>query len=146
MVLVQSLLRIQSVQPGFRPDGVFQARLWIPPTYRSPDDLARFYETLSDQLAGLPGVQDIGLISIAPLTGLLRSAPFTVEDQPPRTARESPSANLRIITPGYLPAAGTRLTYGRPFSERDRPNAPPVALVSAALAKRFFAERTVGRR
>ena len=145
-VLVQSLLRIQRVQPGFRPDGVFQARVSIPPTYRSPDDLARFYETLSGQLAGLPCVQDFGLISIAPLTGLLRNAPFTVEDQPPRTERESPSANLRIITPGYFPAVGTRLTYGRPFSERDRPNAPAVALVSAALAKRFLTERAVGRR
>jgi len=145
-VLVQSLLRIQRVQPGFRPDGVFQSRVSIPPNYRSPDDLARFYETLSGKLAGLPGVQDIGLISIAPLTGLLRSAPFTVEDQPPRTERESPSANLRIITPGYFPAVGTRLTYGRPFTERDRPNTPAVALVSAALAKRFLAQRAVGRR
>ncbi len=145
-VLVQSLLRIQRVQLGFRPDGVFQARVSIPPTYRSPDDLARFYETLSGQLAGLPGVQDFGVISIAPLTGLLRSAPFTVEDQPPRTERESPSANLRIITPGYFPAVGTRLTYGRPFWERDRPNAPAVALVSAALAKRYLTERAVGRR
>ena len=144
-VLVQSLLRIQRVQPGFRPDGVFQARVSIPPTYRSPDDLARFYETLSGKLAGLPGVQDLGLISIAPLSGLLRSAPFTVEDQPPRTEREGPSANLRIITPGYFPAVGTRLTLGRPFSEGDRPNAPAVALVSAALAKRFLAERAIGR-
>jgi predicted permease len=145
-VLVQSLLRIQRVHPGFRPDGVFQARLSIPPTYRSPDDLAHFYEMLSSQLEGLPGVQDLGLISVAPLTGLLRSAPFTIEDHPPRTERESPSANLRIITPGYLRAVGTRLTYGRPFSERDRSNTPPIALVSAALAKRFLAERTVGRR
>jgi putative ABC transport system permease protein len=145
-ILVQGLLRIQRVHPGFRPDGVFQARVSIPPTYRSPDDLARFYETLSGELAVLPGVQDLGLISIAPLSGLLRSAPFTVEDQPPRTERESLSANLRIITPGYFPAVGTRLTHGRPFSERDRPNTPAVALVSAALAKRFLADRAVGHR
>jgi putative ABC transport system permease protein len=145
-VLVQSLLRIQRMQPGFKPDGVFQARVSIPPTYRSTDDLARFYETLSGKLTGLPGVQDVGLISIAPLTGLLRTAPFTVEDEPPRTERESPSANLRIITPGYFPAVGTRLIYGRPISERDRSNTPAVALVSAALANRFFTKRVIGRR
>jgi putative ABC transport system permease protein len=42
-VLLQNVLRLQDVQPGFSPDSVFQARISIPPAYKSPDDLARFY-------------------------------------------------------------------------------------------------------
>lgn len=143
-VLAQSLLRVQNVPPGFRPDGVFLARVSAPPSYRSPDDLARFCDRLSERLASLPGVQDIGMISVAPLSGLLRAVPFTVGGRPPRNEREVPSANLRVITPGYLSAAGTRLLRGRPFSENDRPDTPPVALVSSALASHLLGETAVG--
>ena len=57
LVLVQNLLRLHELHPGFNPDGVFQARVSIPPTYRSPDDLARFYDRLSERLVASPGVQ-----------------------------------------------------------------------------------------
>jgi predicted permease len=144
MVLAQVLLRVQSGQPGFRPDGIFLARVSLPPSYRSPEDLGRFYDSLSERLVSLPGVQEIGMISVAPLSGLLRAVPFTVEGRPPRSEREVPSANLRVITPGYLSAAGTRLLQGRGFSENDRPGTPPVALVSAALASRFLRETAAG--
>lgn len=37
--LVQAVVRLQNVPPGFRPDPVFQARISMPPTYRSREDL-----------------------------------------------------------------------------------------------------------
>ena len=100
IVLVQNLLRLQDVHPGFNPDGVFQARVSIPPAYRSPDDMSRFYERLSDRLAAAPGVERLGVISVAPLSGLLATVPFSVAGQP-RDERDRPSANLRAISPGY---------------------------------------------
>jgi putative ABC transport system permease protein len=145
-LLVQSLVRLQQVRLGFRPDAVFQARVSLPPTYRSPADLARFSEELGGRLGMLPGVRDVGLISVAPMSGLLAAVPFTVADQGSGIERDSPSANIRAITPGYLAAAGTRLLGGRALSERDGPDAPPVALVSAALAERFLDGEALGRR
>ncbi|HET6899803.1 MAG TPA: ABC transporter permease, partial [Vicinamibacteria bacterium] len=137
-LLVQSLLRLQRVEPGFRPDPVFQARVSLPSTYRSPGDLARFQESLAQRLQAAPGVREVGLISVAPMSGLLAAVPFTVAGQPPRTEREKTAANLRVITPGYLAAVGTRLLRGRSFSERDEAGAPAVALVSQALAENFL--------
>jgi putative ABC transport system permease protein len=144
-VLVQDLIRLQDVQPGFQPDGVFQARVSIPATYRSPDDVTRFYEQLSEPIAATPGVQQVGMISVAPLSGLLATIPFTVEGQSP-VDRDRPTANLRIITPGYFTTVGTRVVQGRRFAETDRSNAPAVAMVSAALADRFLSGDAVGRR
>jgi predicted permease len=145
IVLFQNLQRLQEVHPGFEPDGVFQARLSIPPAYRSPEDLARFYERLSGRLAAVPGVDRVGVVSVAPLSGLLMTVPFTVADAP-LTERRAPSANLRAISPGYFPAVRTRLLHGRYFSEQDRSSSPPVAIVSAALAARFLPGRALGRR
>jgi putative ABC transport system permease protein len=144
-VLVQGLRRLHDVDLGFQPDGVFQARVSQPPTYRSADDVARFHERLSERLAAMPGVQGHGVISVAPFSGLLLSVPFTVEGAAV-DARDKTMANLRAISPGYLPAVGASLVAGRLFTESDSSGTPHVALVSAALAARFLPGGAVGKR
>ena len=122
------------MHPGFNPDGAFQARVSIPPTYRSPDEVARFYDRLSERIAASPGVKHVGVISVAPLSGLLATVPFSIAGQ--SGERDRPSANIRVISPGYLSTVSTRLVEGRAFSENDAATTPRVALVSAALADR----------
>ena len=145
IVLVQNLRRLNDLPPGFNPDGVFQARVSIPPTYQSPDEIARFYERLSDRLAVAPAVSQLGVISVAPLSGLLATVPFSVAGQATEE-RDRASANLRVISPGYLSTVGTRVLQGRTFGEVDRSNTPAVALVSAALADRFLSGSAIGQR
>src|SRR5262245_39698278 len=144
-VLFQNVVRLEDVRLGFLPDSVFQARITIPLAYKSPADLARFYDRLSQRLVNLPGVQSVGVNSVAPLSGLLRTVPFAVEGRD-RDGRNMPNVNLRVISPGYLSAAGTRVLGGRAFSEADRQDKPAVALVSSALAERFLSGAAVGRR
>ena len=145
LLLVQSVRRLQDVPLGFSPDGVFQARVSIPPTYRSPDDVARFYERLSNRLQVMPAVRQLGVISVAPLSGLLLTVPFSIAGES-TGERDRLSANLRAISSGYLATAGTRLLQGRPFSEHDSAKSPPVALVSAALSDRVLTASAIGRR
>ena len=144
-VLVQNLRQIQSLNPGFSGDHVFQARVAIPPSYRSPDEIARFYDRLSERLVAAPGVERTAVISAAPLSGLLSSVPFSVAGRSTSDA-EKAMATFRIITPGYLTVMGTRLVRGRSFSESDRADTPHVALVSAALADRVLQGRALGER
>jgi predicted permease len=141
---MQNLRRLQHAHPGFDPDAVFQARLSIPPRFRSPDEVSRFYERLADRLTSAPGVEQVGVISVAPLSGLLATVPFSIAGEPV-DQRERLSANLRAISPAYPLTVGTRLLQGRLFLESDRPDTPPVALVSAALAERLLSGRAVGR-
>jgi putative ABC transport system permease protein len=144
-VLVSSLIRLERLAPGFDPDGVFQARVSLPASYLTRDEIVRFQERLSDRLTRLPGVRQLGVISAAPLSGLLSAVPFDVPGRAARSEHDSPIANLRDITPGYLEAARTRLVAGRAFTEGDRSGTPAVALVSAALAERFLAGAALGK-
>jgi putative ABC transport system permease protein len=144
-VLIERLQQLQQLDPGFSTAGVFQARVALPPAYRSADDIARFYDRLHERLRAAPGVESAGLISVAPLSGLLRSVPFTAEG-PPAGARDRVMANLRVISPEYLATVQTRLLSGRSFSESDRSGTPMVALVSASLADRFLDGQTAGKR
>jgi putative ABC transport system permease protein len=145
VVLVQNLLALQAVNPGFNPDGVFQARVSIPPTYRTPDEVTRFYERLSERIAAAPGVTQFSVISVAPLSGLLSTVPFSVAGQS-SSERQNPSAIYRVISPGYFSTVATRVLQGRAFTENDMANTPHVALVSAALADRFLLGHAIGQR
>jgi hypothetical protein len=136
---------LQEVQPGFRPDSVFQVRISLPPTFKSAEDLGRFYDRLVDRLVSLPGVANVGVTSTAPLSGLTRTVPFTVEGEG-QLERAMPNVNLLMISPGYLSAVGSRLVGGRSFSETDRSDSIPVALVSSAMAERYLHSRPLGRR
>jgi len=144
-ILLGSVRQLQRVHPGFDPDGVFQARVAIPPTYRSADAVAQFVDRLTERLSNVPSVQSAGVTSVAPFSGLLRTVPFVVAGMPPKSDRDIPSVNLRVITPGYLAAIGTRLVGGRSFADTDRADTAHVALVSAALARRFLDPNPIGR-
>src|SRR5439155_10547257 len=145
IALVQNLRELHDVHPGFNPDGAFQARVSIPPTYRTPEEVARFSDRVSERIAASPGVKELGVISVAPLSGLLATVPFSIDGQSAGD-RDRPSANIRVITPGYLSTVRTRLVLGRAFSENDDVNTPRVALVSAALADKFLSGNAVGQR
>ena len=144
-ILLQNVFRLQHVQPGFRPDSVFQVRISLPPTYKSADDVGRFYDQLLDRLANLPGIESVGVTSIAPLSGLSATVPFRVEGDD-QLERDMPNVNLRAISPGYLSAVRSRLLNGRSFAETFRSDTIPVALVSSALADRYLHTAPIGRR
>jgi predicted permease len=135
--LLRNVWALERVHLGFLPEGVFQARVAVPSTYRSPDDLTRFYERLAGRLSASPGVQRVGVISIAPLSGLLATVEFGV-DARPSGQRDAPTANLRVVTPGYFSAVGTRIVDGRGPSEADRSTTPAIAVVNQTLARKFF--------
>jgi putative ABC transport system permease protein len=144
-VLLQDIRRLKDAQLGFKPDPVLQARVSIPASYASSEDVVRFYDRLSEQLVNSPGVVSVGVISVGPLSGILRTVPFTVESEA-QHERDRPNVNLRVISPGYFHTIGTRLVSGRPFSDADRLDTPPVAVVSAALAKGFLNSAPLNRR
>jgi predicted permease len=144
-LLLKDLRDLQRVDAGFTPDQVFQARVSLPPTYRTLDDVSRFSDRLMERVGPTAGVERVGVISAAPLSGLLRTVPFSVAGQS-TAPRERTMANLRAITPGYLDAIGTRLVEGRAFAETDRSETPPVALVSRALADRLLSGQRLGQR
>ncbi|HZC42574.1 MAG TPA: FtsX-like permease family protein, partial [Acidobacteriaceae bacterium] len=50
------------------------------------------------------------------------------------------------VSPGYMPAAGTRILIGRNFSRLDNATAPKVAIVNQTFAKKLFGtDNAVGK-
>ena len=147
-LLLTSLARLQSVPPGFAPDGVLVARLTPSgPAYGSGDAIARFYDAVLDRLRQTPGVDAAGAVGALPLSGSANTSNFSLVGQPQAPDGQDPTARWERITPDYLRAIGIPLEAGRAFDARDVAGAPSVVLVSESWARKFFPGETdiVGR-
>jgi predicted permease len=138
-MMAKSFANVQGVTPGFDSAHVLSARLTLPAKrFATREALLTFQRALTSQLRLLPGVTDVGAITLMPLSGLAARVPFTVEGRPvPR--EQVPLAQFRTVSAGYFEAARIPVTRGRSFSEADTERTRPVAVVSEALASRWFA-------
>jgi putative ABC transport system permease protein len=142
-LFLRSFALLAKENPGFDARNVLTVRLSLPALgYPDRAALVRLYERLLPRLNALPGVESAGFVSLLPLSPGHFSIPFTVADRPPATGDETPAANFRIITPGYFSSMRIPLRSGRNFTEEDTGDRPPVAIISAPLAQKFFSDRS----
>jgi putative ABC transport system permease protein len=146
-LLALSLGNLVRRDVGFRdPAGLVTARAPLSgPRYQAPVAQRQFYEALVSRGAALPGVRHAGLINEVPGGGSGITT-FEPADRPiPRSVQ--PRALLRIVGGEYFATMGIPVVAGRMFDGRDRSDAPPVAVVSASLARlRGSDDATLGRR
>ena len=139
-LLVKSLWELSQVNPGFRSDSVLTAR--ITPNQSFCADFSRclsFYSALLDRTRGVPGVEDAAVVNVLPLSGRINAFAGDLEDHPRDPKDPAPVISETIITPDYLRLMGIPLLRGREFTSGDmRPDAPPVALVTASTARKFW--------
>jgi putative ABC transport system permease protein len=146
-LLIKSFVRLQSVDPGFRPEQALAFELDVPDT-RYPDDAAqsRFYTTLLERLEALPGARQVGAVLVLPLRGSFNFS-FTVDGWPPPKEGYEPTLEVRLATPGYFQAIGIPLLKGRLFTAQDDERAVQVALISETAARKYFPhEDPIGRK
>jgi putative ABC transport system permease protein len=144
----QSFATLARLEPGFTPDGLMTAKIQLSDGY--PDHRARaaFYGPLLDRLSALPGVESADLVLLRPLADPIGwDYPFTVEGQSVEDQSRNSPANYESVSPRYFQTMGIPLVEGRWFSGADGPDAGPVAVVSASMARRYWpGQSAVGKR
>jgi putative ABC transport system permease protein len=141
-LMINSLLRLQRVDPGFRTENILTMQFALPEA-GYPDDQSEkvlgFYRQLVERVKGLPGVQNAGLTTALPLAGGGWGKLFTREDRPaPKSIEEIPVTQYRQVSADYFDTLGIGLVKGRYLSERDAPEGLPVAVVNETAARRFW--------
>jgi predicted permease len=137
-LLLRALLRVQSVDPGFRSDGVLTLKTALPmPKYEAVAKRTAFYQRVLSEIQALPGVSDAGYISFLPMTMGGGIWPVDIDGKTlDRT--EGHSASLRFITPGFFSTLKIPLRAGRNISDSDAGDRPSVAVVSESFARRYW--------
>ena len=96
-----------------------------------------FYNRVLQRVSVLPGVQSAGSINFLPFDTSSTPMSFTVEGRP-QAAEQSSLAEFRIVSDGYYRALGIPLQAGRGFTEADKADAPPVAMVNEKFVRQLF--------
>ncbi|HEX6213718.1 MAG TPA: FtsX-like permease family protein, partial [Vicinamibacterales bacterium] len=149
----RSFAALARFDPGFESDGVLSMRVQLPvvagaQAANTPqaNDVGAPAMALLEDLRGLPGVTQAALTSSVPLVNA--SAIFySAEGMGEVDATNVPRAYVHRVSPGYVETMGLRLIEGRSFGPTDLGANNNNAMVTAALAHRFWPGRSaIGRR
>jgi predicted permease len=147
LLLVTSFAQLHRQTLGFTPDGRVLGFVNLPAT-KYPD-LARqsqFEQRLIETLRAEPGVSHAALGVGVPFAGGAQT-PYARDGADPTPYPKRPLGRSVAATPGFFATLGIRLVAGRDFGDRDLPDAPPVAIISQATAKRVFGtDNPIGQR
>jgi putative ABC transport system permease protein len=144
-LMIRSFWMLSHVDPGFRPEQILTAR--ITPNESFCNDTARcltFYRSTLERATTSPGVSGAALVNTLPLGGRVSKRSFDLEDfmdLPEGTAQ--PLFWLDVVSRDYFRVMGIPLVAGRWFNAADESGGPPVVVVSAATARRFWKQRDV---
>src|SRR5262249_13711942 len=138
-LLIRSFVRLQSVSPGFDPEGVISMRLGASTrSFENRDAAVAYYATFSEQLASVPGVKERGAVSALPFTSSVGWGSINVEGWNPEPGQEL-QVDQRAATSNYFSTMRVPLIAGRYFSDADLPqNAEPVVIIDNKFAQRFW--------
>jgi putative ABC transport system permease protein len=147
-LVIRNILGVLSVDAGFRTDNILTMRVLLSQAnYPDSRQWLSFFNEATQKVQALPGVQSVGLINNLPLSGTGMSSGFIIEGRPAPTAEGDYMTGYRVIRPTYFDTMGIRLKKGRQFTERDNQNSSRVAIISEAMAQRFWqGEDPVGKR
>jgi putative ABC transport system permease protein len=144
-LLLQTFLRLQSADLGFKPDNVLVAFVNPPrQSYDTPAKQIAYYDQVLEKASALPGVRKAALASVLPLSGDSDTS-FLIEGRPaPTSQSETPVTWYREVSAGYFDAMGMNLKAGRAFAERE---SAPTVVVNDTMARKYFpGENPLGRR
>lgn len=148
-LLVRSFGRILSVAPGFQPTNVLTADIRLPfQHYKSEPQIAAFETELLRRTSTLPGVVSSATVNSLPIVGFQGATLFRIDGRPAQQQiADSPTASLRVVSPGYFATMGIQVLRGRDFDNHDQRDATNVILISQATATRYFPnEDPIGKR
>ena len=141
----RALIEHLAWRPGFEPRGLIT--LWTfasTDTYKTATAVSALFERIEASLATIPGVTGVGRAANGPLFGGTEPAEFHLAGA---TGTGPVTADSFDVSPTYFSTLQLPLLGGRTFAAGDRPDAPAVAIVNDAFARRYFSGiDPIGRR
>ncbi|PYX28288.1 MAG: ABC transporter permease [Acidobacteria bacterium] len=149
-LMIRSLARLWSIDPGFNPHNVITIGLSLPPSMMaaSPDAVRSAFREFDNRIAAIPGVQGVSQTWGAVPLGDDDERTFWLEGQPKPASQDDMSWAIDyIVEPGYLKAMSIPLQKGRFFTEQDNEHSPQVIVVDDVFARKFFPNQDpIGKR
>jgi predicted permease len=147
-LFLKSLGKLRDVDTGFRPQHVASASVALPPAqYSAEDKQAAFFHSALEKLSNTPGIEKAAVIEPLPFSGDNSSASFQIEGRLARPDEPGPHGGIRKVSADYFAAMEIPLRKGRYFTDADRKDSQPVAIIDENLARQYWPnEDPIGKR
>jgi macrolide transport system ATP-binding/permease protein len=135
-LLIRTLIHLQTLPPGFNPQGVMAAKASLDDAHYQ--DPAAFRRLMSESVAAMqriPGVENAAVGIASPYERVLNDQ-VKLNDGP--HAAQSVQTDFLYVTPGYFETLQIPLLAGRTFRNSDGPDTQPIAIVNQTFARKFF--------
>jgi putative ABC transport system permease protein len=145
-LMIQTSWRLSHVRWGFEPAHLFHVRNSLRgEAYAGAAARRNHFNAAAMKLAGLPGVESVSAISFAPPLAPFVPGKFSRMDRADDPTREM-SATTLVVLPRYFETLRIPVLAGRSLGEEDTADAARTAVISQAVARRYFADgNPVGR-
>lgn len=142
-LFIRSFWALSHLDPGFQTERIVTARITPNETFCS--DTGRclaFYRSLLEQTQGTAGVRGAALVNTLPLGGRVAKRSVEIENFASSGGQtDAPLFWMDAITSDYFRVMGIQLRSGQPFAPGEISGNPPVAIVTAETARRFWPGR-----
>jgi predicted permease len=147
-VMVASLQRVLSVDPGFAGGRVITGLVSLPQTRYADDDALRAAAgRILEQVRQLPGVEAAGLSTSIPFSGSTSDSVIIAEGYQMAPGESVVSPSVVSVSAGYFETMGARLLAGRLITDADIEGRQRVIVIDDRLARKFWpAGDAVGKR
>ena len=147
LLMVQSIVRQQTIDYGYDTGGLLSARLGLMEgDYPTNEARVVFFEKL---FRGLRTSPEFAQTALTNRREMIFSGNGTIEfeGQAYQADRDRPNVNFENVTAGYFATTDQQLLEGRDFGPEDNDVSEPLAIVNATFAKKYFHnESPLGRR
>lgn len=147
-LLVKSLSRLQSVDPGFNSDNLLTVRVSLPGSkYDTDQKRIDFFQRAMTQIKSLPGVVSVGEINVAPFAGLYSGTSVQVVGWPELPPSQALKTGVSVTDANYFQTMQIPVTRGRVYTQQETVEMRHVVVINEAFVKKNLnGEDPIGKR
>ena len=135
-LLIRTLIHLETLPPGFNPNGVMIAKASLDDTrFHDP---AAFRKLLDDSTAAMRQIPEVENAAVGLSLPYERALNDGVTLSDGKEAGQQDGTDLVYVTPGYFSTLQMPVLAGRVFTDADGAAAQHVAVVNQAFARKFY--------
>jgi macrolide transport system ATP-binding/permease protein len=135
-LLIRTLIHLETLPPGFNPNGVLAAKASLDDArFHDPAAFRKLLDQSTTAFRQIPGVQNAAVGLTLPYERALNDG-VTIRDG--KEAGHQDGTDVIYATPGYFETLQMPVLAGRTFTDSDGPETQPVAIVNQSFARKFF--------
>ena len=137
-LFVRSLQNVQHTNLGFDPSHVLNVSMDPHEAGYDTARAAQFFHDLMARVRAIPGVQSASIAATIPAGLYSYGDQLKIAGYQPSKGEGPISAGENDVSPDYFETMGIPLIVGRDFLDSDGANAPHVAIINEAMAKKYW--------